>query len=301
MQPITDADKKAIIVGRPMPFSIYSAERKLLLAAGRLVPNEFVRESMLRSGAFAGGENAGQSIRGANDADEQKDELDELRSRYQHTAERQQIGFRMEREGAVYRTRVVGVSENGSGLMMSGPLTMEGVPAKLREGESWTFRALYSTAAVRFNAVVSAVSTQPFSYFCASQLTDIERRSVRRWPRTATALDTARKGEVRRIIVDLSVGGARVAAKHQASLQQGQSLLLSPMLQLDIGIKPMSLDATVINLYGSSDPRHPRIDFYGVQFEKVAEPDRVILHAYVQEHLHAELDRLWHVLAGAAH
>ena len=301
MQPISDNDKKVIVVSQPMPFSIYSADRKLLLASGRIVPNEFVRDSLLRSGAFSRGENAGESVSVAAGEGVQNDDLDELQNDYQHTAERQQIGFRMEREGVAYRTRVVGMSEDGSGLMMSGPLTMEGAPAQLREGEGWTFRALYSTAAVRFNAVVVAVNTYPFPYFCASQLTEIDRRNVRRWPRTATALETARKGEARRIIVDLSVGGARVAVKHQAPLQKGQSLLLNPMLQLAVGIKPMSIDATVMNIYGSSDPKHPRIDFYGVQFEKLPDQDRLILHAYVQEHLNAELDRVWQVLALAAH
>lgn len=299
MQPITDQDRKAIVVGRPMPFSIYSVERKLLLASGRLVPNEFVRESLVRSGAFSGGEHAGGLARSSIDDTVQKDDLDELLADYQHLSERQQIGFRMEREGAVYRTRVVGVSEDGSGLVMSGPLTVEGEPAQLREGDAWIFRALYSTAAVRFQAVVSTVSTQPFFHFCASQLTEIDRRSVRRWPRTATALDSSRKGEVRRIVVDLSVGGARIAAKHQAPLQHGQTILLNLMLQLAVGIKPMSLDATVINLYGNSDPKHPRIDFYGVQFETLADHDRLVLHAFVQEHLNAELDRVSQVLAAA--
>jgi hypothetical protein len=129
-----------------MPFSIYSADRKLLLAAGRIVPNEFVRDSLLRTGVFSGGERAESSGRAAPVEGEQRDELDELQSDYQHTAERQQLGFRMERESVAYRTRVVGVSEDGTGLIMSAPLTMEGKPAQLVEGESWTFRALYLNA-----------------------------------------------------------------------------------------------------------------------------------------------------------
>jgi hypothetical protein len=45
MRAITPEDRKSIVVGRPLPFSIYSAEKRLFLAARRAVPNEFVRDA----------------------------------------------------------------------------------------------------------------------------------------------------------------------------------------------------------------------------------------------------------------
>jgi len=296
MRLLTPDDRKAIVVGRPLPFSIYANDRKLLLAAGRIVPNEFVREGLIRSGTHAGDEAGEAATAGGTHSQPHSGPLADLQSDYLHTAARAQVGFRMERENQALQTRVIGVSEDGRGLILSGPVTLEGVAAHVCDGETWTFRALYATAAVRFHATVVQVAEVPFRFFSVAHLTDIDRRSVRAWPRMLTSLWTARTGEIPRVITDLSVGGARIAAKSNTPLQQGQSLLLNPSFKLATGPRELSLDATVLNLYGRTDPAHSQIDFYGVRFEKLPELDRLVLHAYVQEALSLELDRVWHVL-----
>lgn len=301
MRPLTPDDRKAIVVGRPLPFSIYANDNKLLLAAGRIVPNEFVREGLIRSGAFSGEESGEFDTPTGSASQLLSGPLADLQSDYKHTVARLQSGFRMEREGLALRTRVIGVSEDGSGLIMSGPTNLEGNATDIAEGATWTFRALYAVSAVRFQATVGQVSAKPFRYFYVSQLTDIDTRNVRQWPRALTALWTSRTGEAPRIMTDLSVGGARVAGKDNPPLQQGQTILVSPSLKLAVGAKELSLEATVINLYGRSDPRHPQIAFYGVRFDKLVDWERLTLHAYVQENLCMELDRVWHVLAVPAH
>jgi hypothetical protein len=52
VRPLTPDDHKLIVVGRPLAFSVYGSDRKLLLAAGHIVPNQFVRDGLARSGAF---------------------------------------------------------------------------------------------------------------------------------------------------------------------------------------------------------------------------------------------------------
>ncbi len=47
-------DASSIVVGSPLPFSVYSAERKLLLAKGRVVESERVRNLLIQSGRFQG-------------------------------------------------------------------------------------------------------------------------------------------------------------------------------------------------------------------------------------------------------
>lgn len=297
MRPLTPDDRKAIVVGRPLPFSIFARDNKLLLAVGRIVPNEFVREGLIRSGIYSGDESGEFETAMGSASQLLSGPLADLQSDYRHTSARLQPGFRMEREGQALMTRVIGVSEDGTGLIMSGPVNMEGVPTDISAGATWTFRALYAVSAVRFQASVGQVATKPFRYFYVSQLTDIDTRNVRKWPRTLTALWASRTGEAPRIMTDLSVGGARVAAKDSAPLQQGQSVLLSPSLKLAVSTKELSVNAKVINVYGRADPKHPQITFYGVQFDKLVDWEQLTLHGYVQEHLCLELDRVWQVLA----
>lgn len=297
MRAMSLEDRKYLVVGRPIPFSVYSTDRTLLLAAGRMVPNEFVREGLLRSGVFRGNED-GTSDTEAKDAPPPgSDSIAALQADYQHTHARAMVGFRMEHENQMLMTRVIGVSDDGHGLIMSEPASLNGASVSLLEGETWTFRAFYAVAAVRFQGIVEKVITHPFPYFYVSHISDIERRTVRQWPRTPTCLWGARAGEPPRIIVDLSVGGARIAVDDRSHLQQGQILLLHTGLQLSVGRKEMTMDATVLNQYGRADGNHPQVEFYGVRFENLSDTQRLILHAYVQEQLCMEFDRVSHVLA----
>src|SRR5215467_3254170 len=43
-------DQDRIVVGKPLPFSIFTADGKLLLAQGRVVESERLREMLLRIG-----------------------------------------------------------------------------------------------------------------------------------------------------------------------------------------------------------------------------------------------------------
>jgi c-di-GMP-binding flagellar brake protein YcgR len=296
MRAITPDDKNRIVVGRPLPVSIYSADRTLLLAAGRAVPNEFVRDGLLRSGAFCGYEDGAASVQTSTVHDDQNDAIAALQADYQHTHARAAVGFKMERDGHVSTARVIGVTEDGHGLIMSWPKDASGSPIALHEEEIWTVRAFYAVAAVRFQGRIEQVMNEPFPCFYLSQITDIDRRNVRQWPRTPTCLWASRAGEPPRAIVDLSVGGARIAVDNRSHLQSGQALLLSTGLALATGRRELSLDASVLNAYGRADEKHGQVQFYGVRFNNVSDLDKVVLHAFVQEHLCLELDRIWHVL-----
>ena len=296
MRPMTAEDRNRIVVGRPVPVSIYSADETLLLAAGRAVPNEFVRDGLLRSGALCGDEDAAERIDPVAEVKQPYSAIAALQADYQHTHARAPVGFRMERDGLTLTARVIGVSDDGHGLIMSGPTVADASSVVVHEGETWTFRAFYAIAAVRFQGRIEKVTNAPFPYFYVAHIADVDRRNVREWPRTPTCLWATRGGEPPRVIVDLSVGGARIGVDERSHLQSGQVLLLSATLNLATGRKDLSLDAQVLNAYGRADEKHPQVQFFGVRFETTSDTDRVILHAYVQEHLCLELDRIWHVL-----
>jgi hypothetical protein len=297
MRAVNSEDQKNISVGRPVPFSIYTADKTLLLAAGRIVPNEFVRDGLLRSGKLRGSEEDGTAETvAAAPASPGRDAIAALQADYQHTHARASVGFRMEREARALTSRVIGVSEDGHGLIMSWPTALDGAPVDLQERETWMFRAFYAVAAVRFHAVIEKVVATPFPYFYVSHITDVDRRNVRQWPRTPTCLWASRASDPPRVITDISVGGARIGADDRTHLQEGQILLLSTTVQLAVGRKDLSIDATVLNRYGRADSNHPQVEFYGVRFENAGDPQKLILHAFVQEHLCIGLDRVWHVL-----
>src|SRR5690348_8799307 len=50
MNNLSAAERDRIEVGKPLPFSVFTAEGKLLLAAGQVVASERLRELLLKTG-----------------------------------------------------------------------------------------------------------------------------------------------------------------------------------------------------------------------------------------------------------
>src|SRR4051812_29706793 len=85
----TALDQDRIVVGKPLPFSIFSADGKLLLAQGRMVETERLREMLLRNGHHSDlTEGPGKKGRGAGEREEpepppvEEDPLDALHRDY---------------------------------------------------------------------------------------------------------------------------------------------------------------------------------------------------------------------------
>jgi hypothetical protein len=227
--------------------------------------------------------------------------MEALQRAYRETWARAQVGFRMQQEGqaTIYSARPVGATEAGA-LIMSGPIDADGKKVPIAEGATWTFRALYAVAALRFDATISRTGIHSDGYFSAENIRNVERRNVRKWPRVATCIEASRGGETQRLILDFSVGGARLAGEHHLPLERGQEILINTKLKVLEREHPLTLEAVVLNMYGAADPDHPNIRFYGVQFERTPDPTRLLIHAYVQETLCVDLDRVAHVFSIAA-
>lgn len=298
MRALTDQDQPYFAIGKPLPFAIYSADKTLLLAAGRIIPNDFVRESLLRSGKYRSVDELAPAPAPAKDAAAaaaQSNAIAALQADYQHTVARASSGFRLEKDGQAVNSRVIGVSDDGHGLIMSSPTDHRADAPELHEGEAWVFRAFYARSVIRFQGTIKSIAVTPFPYFVVTDIVDIDRREVRQWPRTPSCLWASRANEPARVIVDLSVGGARLAVDAHATLQPGQMVSLNAAMPTTVGRLSLSVEATVLNAYGRADSKHPQIEFFGVRFEAMAEPQRLAIHAFVQEHIAADLDRVWQV------
>ena len=296
MQDITAADRADIVVGKPLGFAVYGADKTLLLASGHLVPNEFVRQGLLRSGKFRSAnvdrcDTPTALVRALSPG------WHKLMTDYSQLFRRARTGFRMIRadsktEGTSY---CLGASDNGA-LIMSAPVGSEGQSIDIVANETWTFRAFYAESALRFKARVAGVVCDPFPHLYLHPPEDVELHNVRKWPRATVCLPPSRVGDPPRLIVDLCVGGARVAVDSRGALTKGQNILLHSTFKMLGGEQSFSIDAEVLNAYGHSDAGNPDISFYGVRFLQPSQREMLVIHAFVQEQLYLELDRVRQVL-----
>jgi hypothetical protein len=64
-------DHDRIVVGKPLPFSIFTADGKLLLAQGRVVETERLRDMLVRNGHHSEEtDGPGKKSRGAGEREE---------------------------------------------------------------------------------------------------------------------------------------------------------------------------------------------------------------------------------------
>jgi hypothetical protein len=148
------------------------------------------------------------------------------------------------------------------------------------------------------------VAFEPYPYLHVVVPKVIEKQLVRQLPRALVSLQGTLVAPDNNpvTVVDLSVGGARIAADKKLALEVGTPVQLGMGLDMLGKRQEVLLQARVAASYGVADSRHPAVVFYGVAFEGLDERMVFMLHGYVQQRLASEYDGLGQVLAlgGAA-
>lgn len=93
-------------------------------------------------------------------------------------------------------------------------------------------------------------------------------------------------------VVDLSVGGARVAVDKKLELEVRRPVQLGLSIEVLGKTQELRLEAKVAVVYGVVDTRHPAVAFYGLSFEGLDERLTFMLHGYVPQQLAREYDSL---------
>ncbi len=115
----------------------------------------------------------------------------------------------------------------------------------------------------------------PFAHVCLKLQKDADQRRVRQAARAKTSLN----GELHApdampcYVADLSATGARIAVDYPLALQRGSSARLALSIPMLATKRDLSLEATIVNALGVSDPRFPEVSFYGIQFKAPTELD----------------------------
>lgn len=296
MQKLVELNRSEIIVGKPLPFGIYDAERKLLLAAKGQRVSDAMRERLRGGKLMAVVDEDGRGGSAETEArDEPVCQLTLLRQQLARATGGTRVGFKVSRDerSESHTSRVVGIGERRI-LMLTVPAMGDYQYVNINEGQIWLFRTFHATSAIRFTARIGKVILEPFPYFHIEVPSAIEMRSVRkmlRAPLCVTAvveLDEPREG----VIIDLSSAGARLAMRKDHVLHDGQQLVLRFRLPVLDDAYDLIVKGTVVRSSDALDAAYPDLIFYGLRIEANSPSDRLVLHAYAQERLVHEFDVL---------
>ncbi len=296
-------DKRWLSIGKPLPFSIYDSQRKLLLAQGRVVESARSLERLLEQGQYYRPDRPGAAD---EDVIEEPDgdpvhPLAALNRDYANIPLRARSGMKISpREtGESYFCWVIGASHENRCLVMTAPARPDKALAPISKGQVWYCRMFSSTSVFRFRGAILKVAFEPYPYLHILVPDVIEKRLVRQLPRALVSLQAMLTSPESHYVsvVDISVGGARIAAEKQLTLEAGHAVELATTIEVLGRQHELRLAARVAAVYGVADTRHPEIVFYGLRFDPLDERGTLMLHAYVQEQLACEYDGLGQILS----
>jgi hypothetical protein len=315
--PFTERDR--IQVGQPLPFSIFAADGKLLLAAGRVVESERLRDMLTSSGRFrssmglgdTGARGGGGGLsRGKRDPREAtaKEEpppgppptpLERMRKDYDSNDQVQRLTISIARTEADKGYTVQLLGAHAQTLIVTAPVNPDGSLVPVQASQTWLCRTFQLVSAFRFSTVAVKSAFDPFPHLCLKVQKAVDQRRLRNAPRAKVSLSGELHGSdaMPCLVLDLSATGARVAVDYPLALEKGSTVRLAISIPMLGAKRELSLEATILNALGPSDVRYPEVSFYGIQFKAPTELDSLALHAFVNGELISECNSLWQTLS----
>ena len=294
----------AISVGSPIPFSVYNADRKLLLAKGRIVESERMRDILLEQGRYQSHSSALElteaEVGESTPASPAEGPMEVFAREFHNSSGQSRVGVRLSREDTNdgFPCWILGADEM-YGLVVTAPTRPDRSLVPASEGQVWTFRMMYLTAVVKFQATVRKVQFEPIPMLYCSTPKQVEMRQIRASPRVAVCLrGTLDLGHpIPMLIADVGTHGLRIVVERKTcDLKPGQRVKVSfsiKMLDKDYTFK---VPATVVVIRHEFDKRHPDLQFVGVKIEAQTETELLVLHSFVYQRSATEFNSLWKTL-----
>lgn len=293
----------SIVVGEPLPFSVYSGDNKLLLAKGQIVESERMREQLIRVGRRQDGQSLARGSveeKGPNDGAHVEDPFTAYTNEFNVAAGQARIGARLSREESSenYPCWVLG-ADDVHGLIVTAPSKPDRSLLPISEGQTWVFRLLYLTAVCKFSGTIRKVQFEPTPLLHVSTPRQVEMRVIRTSARVGAcvrgSIDVGKHLQV--LITDIGVGGVCLAVERaQMELHAAQRLQLSfciPMLGANYNFK---VPAIVVSVRHELEKRYPALQFVGAKIEAQSEIEHLVLHSYVYERTATDFNALWKIL-----
>jgi hypothetical protein len=302
-------DHDRIVVGKPLPFSIFTAEGKLLLAQGRMVETERLRDMLVLNGHHSDlTEGPGKKGRAAGEREEEvapveQDPLDVLQRDYGAGGDDPPLSITIAKSDTdkAFSVQLMGV--HGQYVIVTAPVQADGSLVAVMPNQAFVCRTFQLTSAFRFTAAAAKTAFEPFPHLYLQLKKEVEHRQIRVTPRAKVAVraELQSPGKLPCVICDLSTGGARIAVDiAEFALEKGKKVKLVATLEVLKTKFALEVPVTVLNSLGPTDSRHPNVTFYGVKFDTLGERESLALHGYVGEHLLSEFHSLGQMLMAAS-
>jgi hypothetical protein len=212
-------DHERIVVGKPLPFSIFTADGKLLLAQGRMVESERLRDMLVKNGHHSDlTEAAGKKGRVGGGAEPEappveENPLDALFRDYDSGGDGHHLSITIAKSEAdkAFPVQLMGV--HGTSIIVTAPVQADGSLVPVLANQVFVCRTFQLTSAFRFSAAATKTAFEPFPHVYLQLKKEVEHRQIRGAPRAKVAVraELVTRDKMPCVVCDLSTGGARIA------------------------------------------------------------------------------------------
>lgn len=304
------ANNSEIVVGKPLPWSLYNQEYLLLLSEGDIVRDDRHREEILATGAYRelSWETSGNSeLPNQNNnivpddngslpsfSDSNKSDsvftFDDLKLKAE---DRLQLEPPSQLARERFSVKVIGYLR-GASLLVTVPITANGLRLQLMEKEKVVMRSFSGQNAFGFACTIERIIKIPYEYMHLSFPDNIQGIKVRKAPRIKTRIiasvqesssDSATK--VSALISDVSANGVSLESKQPLG-EKGDLLFLAFRVQLhnvDAYLSVKGIIRAVISNDATPEAQRTGNIRHGIEFQDLQPNDSVVLQSMIYQQM----------------
>jgi len=291
------ANSNDIVIGKPVPWSLYNQEYLLLLSEGDVVRDNAHRDELISNGAYrelaweSSGSNADIDPTLLPDVTEDAVfTFDDMRLKAE---DRLQLEPPSQLARERFAVKVIGYLR-GASLLVTVPITANGLRLQLMENEKVVMRSFSGQNAFGFACTIERIIKIPYEYMHLSFPVNIQGIKIRKAPRIKTRIiatvhlsASGSASQTSAFISDISANGVSLEAK-QLLGDKGDILQIAFRVQLhkvDAYLSVKGIIRAVLSSDPLTDAQKSGLFRYGIEFQDLETNDSVVLQSMIYQQM----------------
>lgn len=295
-----------IIVGKPLPWPLYDQEHNLLLDQGDKVRDDGHREALLAGGAChelsweaPEAEDNENNLFAAEEESTVQPVADETGKEFTFDDMKLKVEDRLQLQPPAqlarerFLVKVIGFLK-GASLLVTTPITTNGLRLQLMENEIVVMRSFSGQNAFGFACTIQRIIKIPYEYLHLSFPDKIQGIVIRKAPRVKTRIIASVQGskpdvaeQVSALISDVSANGASLDAKRPLG-DKGDILNLAFRVHLhniDALLSVKGVIRAVLSGDAAIDATKSGLIRHGIEFQDLQPNDCVVLQSMIYQQM----------------
>jgi hypothetical protein len=298
-----------IAIGTPLPWSLYSQDDVLLLNEGEIVRDDKHLNELLASGAcrelswettgsdekddgrlFPAEETTSTPVSSSKSDADSVFTFDDMRLKVE---DRLQLEPPSQLARERFSVKVIGYIR-GASLLVTAPITANGLRLQLMENEKVVMRSFSGQNAFGFASTIERIIKIPYEYIHLSFPTNIQGIKIRKAPRIKTRIiatvhdsNSGATTPISALISDVSADGVSLEAKNSLG-SKGDVLNLAFRVQLhnvDAYLSVKGIIRAILSGDAAPDAQKAGLIRHGIQFQGLQPNDCVVLQSMIYQQM----------------